>query len=95
MKKLLTVLLTLTTINTIAQTGEGQIMVTENVAYRTDVGKSTVLDLAKPMFGPQQDRPAILIIHGGGWNAGSKNDKVYSELMTYYAKKGYVVANMN
>ena len=95
MKKLLTVLLTLTTINTIAQTSEGQIMVTENVAYRTDVGKSTVLDLAKPMFGPQQDRPAILIIHGGGWNAGSKNDKVYSELMTYYAKKGYVVANMN
>lgn len=49
MKKLLTVLLTLTTINTIAQTSEGQIMVTENVAYRTDVGKSTVLDLAKPM----------------------------------------------
>ena len=42
-----------------------QITVTENIAYRTDVGQSTVLDLAKPTFGPQADRPAILIIHGG------------------------------
>ena len=38
---------------------------------------------------------AILIIHGGGWNAGSKNDIVYRALMVDYAMKGYVVANMN
>lgn len=78
-----------------AQTGQHQITVTENIAYRTDVGKSTVLDLASPNFGPQKDRPAILIIHGGGWSAGSKNDAVYRALMVDYAMKGYVVANMN
>ena len=78
-----------------AQTHEKQITVTENVAYRTDVGPSTVLDLAQPTFGPRLNRPAILIIHGGGWSAGSKNDMVYRTLMIDYAMKGYVVANMN
>jgi len=74
---------------------ERKITVTENIAYRTDVGPNTVLDLAQPLFGPQTNRPAILIIHGGGWSAGSKNDMVYRTLMIDYAMKGYVVANMN
>ena len=72
-----------------------EISVTENIAYRTDVGPNTVLDLAQPRFGAQRNRPAILIIHGGGWSAGSKNDAVYRALMIDYAMKGYVVCNMN
>lgn len=95
MRKLLLSLVLALSITAVAQTGQHQITVTENIAYRTDVGKSTVLDLAQPLFGPQKDRPAILIIHGGGWSAGSKNDAVYRALMIDYALKGYVVANMN
>lgn len=95
MRQLLIALLVLLPFGVSAQTGERTIIVTENVAYRTDVGPSTVLDLAKPLFGPQTNRPAILIIHGGGWSAGSKNDMVYRSLMIDYAMKGYVVANMN
>lgn len=96
MKQLLTIVFLLPlTFTAAAQTQNERITVTENIAYRTDVGASTVLDLAKPQFGQQRNRAAILIIHGGGWNAGSKNDKVYQDLMNYYAKKGYVVANMN
>ena len=94
MKKLLSTLLLLLSLPLAAQS-ERQIKVTENIAYRTDVGPSTVLDLAQPTFGPQTNRPAILIIHGGGWSAGSKNDMVYRTLMVDYALKGYVVANMN
>lgn len=94
MKQLLFATLFLLSLATAAQT-ERKITVTENVPYRTDVGKSTVLDLAQPQFGPQQNRPAILIIHGGGWSAGSKNDYVYRALMIDYAMKGYVVCNMN
>lgn len=94
MRQLLSSLLLLFALSATAQT-EQQIKVTKDIAYRTDVGPSTVLDLAKPVFGPQKDRSAILIIHGGGWNAGSKNDMVYRSLMMYYAMKGYVVANMN
>ncbi len=78
-----------------AQTGNRQIRVTENVAYRTNVGPSTVLDVAEPLFGPQANRAAILIIHGGGWSAGAKTDQVYRSLMVDYALKGYVVCNMN
>ncbi len=78
-----------------AQTAQRQITVSEDIAYRTDVGPSTLLDVAQPLFGPQKDRPAILIIHGGGWSAGSKNDMVYRTLMVDYAMKGYVVCNMN
>ena len=97
MKHLLTTttLLLLLTLPVATQTQEKQITVTENVAYRTDVGPSTVLDVAQPLFGPQTNRPAILIIHGGGWSAGSKNDMVYRTLMIDYAMKGYVVCNMN
>ena len=88
-------LLLLLSMSSIAQTAQQSITVTEYIAYRTDVGPSTVLDMATPQFGPQKNRPAILIIHGGGWNAGSKNDIVYRALMVDYAMKGYVVANMN
>ena len=70
MKRLMTSLMLLASILTPAQT-ERKITVTENIAYRTDVGPSTVLDLAEPQLGPKTDRPAILIIHGGGWSAGS------------------------
>ncbi len=96
MKKtsILSIFIFLLSLTAAAQT-ERKITVTENVPYRTDVGKSTVLDLAQPLFGPQQNRPAILIIHGGGWSAGSKNDHVYRSLMVDYAMKGYVVCNMN
>lgn len=95
MKIKLLLALSIMAFNLTAQTNERQITITENIAYRTDVGTSTVLDVATPMFGPQTDRPAILIIHGGGWSAGSKNDMVYRTLMVDYAMKGYVVANMN
>ena len=96
MKQLLfTVSMFLFALAATAQGQEKQITVTENIAYRTDVGPNTVLDLAQPLFGPQHDRPAILIIHGGGWSAGSKNDMVYRTLMVDYAMKGYVVCNMN
>lgn len=94
-QKLLIATLLLTGALSIKAQTERKITVTENIAYRTDVGPSTVLDLAEPQFGPKQNRPAILIIHGGGWSAGSKNDMVYRTLMIDYAMKGYVVANMN
>ncbi len=92
---IITLLLMLLPMAAAAQAEQHSIRITENIAYRTDVGPSTVLDMAQPLFGPQSGRPAILIIHGGGWSAGSKNDMVYRSLMVDYAMKGYVVCNMN
>jgi arabinogalactan endo-1,4-beta-galactosidase len=65
------------------------------VGFADGASPSCVLDLAQPLFGLQKNRPAILVIHGGGWSAGSKNDMVYRTLMVDYALKGYVVCNMN
>ena len=83
------------TLAAFAQGLQRSVVVTENIAYRSDVGPTTVLDMAEPQAGPKSGRPAILIIHGGGWSAGSKNDAVYRSLMVDYAMKGYVVCNMN
>ena len=58
-RTLLTMLMMATTLCASAQTSERMITVTENIAYRTDVGPSTVLDLAQPAFGLQQNRPAM------------------------------------
>ena len=56
MKKVLTIFLLFVFAKTMtAQTQERKISVTDNIAYRTDVGPSTVLDLAEPLFGPQHD----------------------------------------
>ncbi len=95
MRKKLLVLALMVCAAVTAQTENRQIKVTENIAYRTDVGPSTVLDMAEPLFGEKSNRAAILIIHGGGWSAGSKNDLVYRSLMVDMALKGYVVCNMN
>ena len=52
MKQLLTIVFLLPlTFTAAAQTQNERITVTENIAYRTDVGASTVLDLAKPQLG--------------------------------------------
>ncbi len=95
MKTMFAAMLLVLPLTLAAQEQQRKITVTENIAYRTDVGPSTVLDMAEPLFGPKTNRPAILIIHGGGWSAGSKNDMVYRTLMIDYAMKGYVVCNMN
>jgi acetyl esterase/lipase len=51
--------------------------------------------LALPANPNGKVRPAIVIVHGGGWSAGSKNDYVYQRLMLDYALKGYVTINVN
>ena len=54
-----------------------QIRLTSNVVYREGESKSWVLDIADPQdIGNKGLRPAVVIIHGGGWSAGSKVDPV-------------------
>ncbi len=54
-----------------------------------------VLDIYKPKMDSNCLRPIIVLVHGGAWIAGSKED-VYMKLMSReFAKKGWVVANIN
>ena len=72
-----------------------RIELTSNVAYREGASKSWVLDIANPLDADQGSlRPAIVIIHGRGWSAGSKTDLVYRNLLIDYALQGYVTLSV-
>lgn len=61
------------------------------VARDVDYGPGT-LDLARPKAAAAP-RPAILMIHPGGWFQGDKS--AYHPLMLRYAELGYVAASLN
>ena len=52
------------------------VKVIDNISYREGNSKSWKLDLATPENFGTTPRPAIVIVHGGGWRAGSKKDLV-------------------
>lgn len=70
------------------------ITVTKDIAYRKGNSDSWKLDLAMPKNFGSELRPALVIIHGGGWAAGSKSVDVYQKMMVDYAQKGYVTINV-
>lgn len=70
-----------------------RIIVTQNVKYADHA--SCVMDVAQPVSDDKTPRPAIVIVHGGGWAAGDKRDAVYTNLLVDYAMKGYVTFSVN
>lgn len=53
------------------------------------------LDLYYPDNDPQTKRPLLLLVHGGGFIAGDKADKLQVALAEHFARKGFVVASIN
>jgi acetyl esterase/lipase len=72
----------------------GNIKVIRDVAYRDGDSQAWRLDMAIPKQPTQGLRPALVIVHGGGWRGGSKSVDVYQKMMTDYAEKGYVTINV-
>ena len=70
------------------------ISVTKDIPYREGNSDSWKLDLAMPTNFGSELRPALVIIHGGGWAGGSKSVDVYQKMMVDYAQKGYVTINV-
>src|SRR3972149_9324011 len=70
------------------------VKVTDNIAYRSGDSKAWRLDLGVPENFGTKPFPAIVIIHGGGWSAGSKQDWVYRTMLLDYAFKGYVTLSV-
>ncbi len=66
------------------------VAVESNIAY--DKYKETVLDILRPKAASKEKRPGVLMIHGGGWVGGTKEQRVPSCLR--YVEKGFVVANV-
>lgn len=53
------------------------------------------MDLYYPDSDPETKRPLVLLIHGGGFIAGDKADKLQVALAHDLARKGFVVASIN
>jgi acetyl esterase/lipase len=70
------------------------VKVIDNIPYREGNSKSWKLDLAMPENFGTTPRPAIVIVHGGGWRAGSKKDLVYRDLLLDYAFQGYLTISV-
>lgn len=87
------ILLTISFLFAMSAMAQERIQITQNVQYGEH--SSCVLDVAQPVSNDKTPRPAIVIIHGGGWSAGDKRDAVYTNLLVDYAMKGYVTFSVN
>ena len=54
-----------------------------------------LLDIYKPKMDANCLRPIMVLVHGGAWIAGSKEDANMKLMCREFAKKGWVVANIN
>ncbi|MBN2613757.1 MAG: alpha/beta hydrolase [Bacteroidales bacterium] len=71
-----------------------QIQVIDDIRYREGDSHAWKLDMALPVNDSANLMPAIVIIHGGGWRAGSKRAPVYRALLLDYALQGYVTMSV-
>lgn len=70
---------------------ERPVEVKADLVYASPEGSDLLLDLARPR-GAKGPLPAVLVIHGGGWAAGSR--KAHSNLIQLLAQRGYVAATV-
>lgn len=54
-----------------------------------------LLDIYKPVGDDNCKRPCLILIHGGSWIGGSKNDINIVNMAESFAEKGWVVATIN
>ena len=72
-----------------------RIVILDDITYRSGSSQAWKLDLAMPENFGEELRPALVIVHGGGWNAGDKRDRPYRSMLLDYALKGYVTISVN
>ena len=83
----------------------GDVEFTKDVVYGKGGGQDLKLDLARPKADGQdakdakdakdwkgQRLPAIVVIHGGGWSAGNKEQ--HDDIIRTFARRGYVAATV-
>ncbi len=66
------------------------VSVETNIPY--DQYKETVLDILTPKAAGTEKRPGLIMIHGGGWVGGTKEQRIPACLR--YVAQGFVVANV-
>lgn len=83
---------------TVKQTEKDSFIVLENIPYVKDGGNRQQLDLYLPRNDQTVEHPPfplIIVIHGGGWRGGSKDNVKFVEWSRFFAENGYAVAAIN
>jgi len=68
------------------------VKVTPDVTYRTVDGEKLGLDVYQPAK-KGKDRPAVVVIHGGGWSQGDK--QLFANQGNQLAERGFVAFSVN
>ena len=71
-----------------------RIVIHDDLAYRSGDNPAWRLDLAMPEDSGSGLRPALVIVHGGGWNAGSRKVRPYRRMLLEFAEQGYVTISI-
>lgn len=66
--------------------------IVENFAGIND---TLLMDVYKPVNDNNCNRPCLVLVHGGAWIGGSKNDASIVNIATSFAEKGWVVSTIN
>jgi acetyl esterase/lipase len=76
-----------------ASPADAKVSVHENVAYGTINGQDLLLDIYEPADAGAHPRPAVLLIHGGGWNSFDKS--TMRNMGKFLARSGFVAFSVD
>jgi acetyl esterase/lipase len=65
----------------------------ENIAYAAANGETLLLDIFEPSSDSDHPRPAVLLIHGGGWTSFDKS--TMRPLAQFLARSGFVAVTVD
>jgi acetyl esterase/lipase len=69
-----------------------EVKVVRNLTYIEREGRALQLDLYLPSAGAAQKAPAVVLVHGGGWASGSRDNQ--APLAIRLARRGYAAATV-
>lgn len=67
--------------------------VESNITYRSHGDQAMQLDFYRPVTAAEGPHPAVIVIHGGGWTSGQRQDM--TTMATALSKAGFAVANVS
>ena len=84
--------LTWTVLAVPAAGAQGDVTVKRDVTYRTVDGERLALDVYQPAK-KGKNRPAVVVVHGGGWTAGDK--QLFAQQSNQLAQRGFAAFSVN
>ena len=94
-----------TNIPVVTQNATYEVIVTENIIYAEGLSHDSLNSVnatAFPLFmdsyvpvNNSQNRPLLMLIHGGAFTGGTKQQEALVEMANYYAARGFVVFSID